>query len=64
MEVFINNEFQPIAGETFPATCAFTGEHLADIARCGSTEIDQAVAAAKAAFPGWKTSPLRNGLSV
>lgn len=51
---FINNEFQPIAGETFPATCAFTGEHLADIARCGSTEIDQAVAAAKAAFPGWK----------
>ncbi|MFI7699994.1 aldehyde dehydrogenase family protein [Nonomuraea sp. NPDC049480] len=51
---FINNEFRPIKGETFPAIDAGTGEHLADIARCGAEEIDDAVEAARAAFPGWK----------
>src|SRR5688572_8421316 len=51
---FINNEFRPIKGETFPAIDAGTGEHLADIARCGAEEIDDAVEAARAAFPAWK----------
>ncbi|WP_313350316.1 aldehyde dehydrogenase family protein [Paracoccus sp. (in: a-proteobacteria)] len=51
---FIGNEFRPVTGETFPAKVAATGEHLADIARCGAAEIDAAVASAKVAFPGWK----------
>lgn len=55
---FINNEFHAPTGETFPAVDAGTGEHLADIARCGADEIDAAVTAAKAALPGWRaTSP-------
>lgn len=55
---FINNDFRAIAGDTFPAVDAGTGAHLADIARCGAAEVDEAVAAAKAAFPGWRaTSP-------
>lgn len=51
---FINNEFQPVRGETFPAIAAATGAHLADIARCGASEIEAAVTAAEAAFPAWK----------
>jgi aldehyde dehydrogenase (NAD+) len=50
---FINGEFVAAAGETFPATNPATGQHLADIARCGAKEIDQAVKAAKAAFKAW-----------
>ncbi|WP_398481027.1 aldehyde dehydrogenase family protein [Tardiphaga sp.] len=51
---FIDNEFRAVAGATFPAKVAATGEHLADISRCGAAEIDAAVASAKAAFPAWK----------
>ncbi|MCZ4255456.1 aldehyde dehydrogenase family protein [Sulfitobacter sp. G21635-S1] len=51
---FIDNEFRPASARTFPAIAAASGEHLADIARCGSAEIDDAVASAKAAFPAWK----------
>ncbi|MFE1597736.1 aldehyde dehydrogenase family protein [Methylobacterium sp. ID0610] len=51
---FIDNAFRPVAGLTFPAAAAATGEPLADIARCGADEIEAAVAAAEAAFPSWK----------
>lgn len=51
---FIDNVFQPVAGEVFPATGAASGEHLADIARCGAVEVDAAVQAARRALPGWK----------
>jgi aldehyde dehydrogenase (NAD+) len=51
---FINNEFIPITGTTFPAIDAGTGQHLADIARCGVNEVDAAVQAAHSAFPAWK----------
>ncbi len=51
---FINNEFITLSGKTFPATCAATGQHIADIARCGAEEVNQAVMAAEKAFPSWK----------
>lgn len=51
---FINNEFRMVAGQTFAAKAAATGEHLADIARCGSDDINAAVEAAKRALPAWK----------
>ncbi|PND17881.1 aldehyde dehydrogenase [Ensifer sp. MMN_5] len=51
---FINNEFRAVTGPTFAAKAAATGEHLADIARCGAAEVDAAVSAAKSAFPMWK----------
>jgi aldehyde dehydrogenase (NAD+) len=55
---FIDNEFVPVAGATFAAKNAATGERIADVARCGAKEIDAAVMAATKAFPGWKaTSP-------
>jgi acyl-CoA reductase-like NAD-dependent aldehyde dehydrogenase len=54
---FINGEFIEGPDRTFPAINPATGKHLADVARCGPREIDQAVKAAKAAFKTWsKTS--------
>jgi len=53
---FIGGQFLPPAGQTFPAVNPATGEHLADIARCGKEHIDQAVRAARSAFAGWSTT--------
>ena len=50
---FIDNEFRP-ATSTFAAMAAATGDKLADIARGGAADIDQAVQAARRAFPAWK----------
>ncbi|MGO8948370.1 MAG: aldehyde dehydrogenase family protein [Ktedonobacterales bacterium] len=54
-----------IAGEWTPAaegrTCEnhdpATGELIGTFARSGPTDVDRAVAAAKAAFPGWRATP-------
>lgn len=51
---FINNELQLLSSPSFPAINAATGQHLAEIARCGQKEIDAAVCAAEVAFPAWK----------
>jgi aldehyde dehydrogenase (NAD+) len=50
---FIGGKFQTVAGPTFQAKNPATGEHLADIARCGREQIDQAVLAARSAFKEW-----------
>ena len=50
---FIGGRFLAPQGPTFPAIDPATGEHLADIARCGKDAIDQAVSAARAAFAEW-----------
>jgi aldehyde dehydrogenase (NAD+) len=51
---FINGEMDEESHRRFAATNPATGEHLAEIARCGAAEIDRAVSAADAAFPAWK----------
>lgn len=53
---FIDGEFRPVQGKTFAATNAATGAHIANIAQCGAKEIDQAVAAARKAFPAWRAT--------
>ena len=53
---FINNEFQKINNDRFPALSAATGEHLSEFSRCGVDDINKAVAAAKAAFPKWSAT--------
>ena len=54
----VDGEFHHRTSETFPAINAATGEHLADLARGDRTVVDQAVAAAKAAFPAWSRTPV------
>ena len=42
------------SAETFTNTSPIDGTFLGEFARGGSAEVDQAVAAARAAFPGWR----------
>lgn len=54
---FINGE-RVASEETFTNTSPIDGSNLGEIARGGQLEVDLAVAAARAAFPGWAaTSP-------
>lgn len=49
-----------VAGsETFHTTNPATGEVLAEVASGGEAEINQAVEAAKAAFPKWANLPMK-----
>jgi 5-carboxymethyl-2-hydroxymuconic-semialdehyde dehydrogenase len=41
------------SGETFEVISPIDGSHLADVARGGRAEVEQAVAAARQAFPAW-----------
>ena len=50
---FIGGEFLSVGSSSFPAINPANGAHLADIARCGTAEIDLAVKAAQAAFKSW-----------
>ncbi|MFQ6398106.1 aldehyde dehydrogenase family protein [Nocardia sp. KC 131] len=54
----INGHFASATSENFPAVNAATGEHLARITRGTSADVANAVAAAKAAFPGWAATTL------
>jgi len=55
-------ERQPASGAYFPTQDPWTGEDWAEVARCGTTEVDEAVSAAKAALPEWSgLRPSRRG---
>lgn len=56
-EPLIGGERRSFTDETFPAVDAATGRQVATLTRSGKAEIDAAVAAAKAAFPAWSTTP-------
>jgi aldehyde dehydrogenase (NAD+) len=51
---FVGGEFRrPAGGEFFDTVNPGTGKPLARVAQCGAPEVDAAVAAARAAQPGW-----------
>ena len=51
----INGDFRPAASaKTFPTFNPGNGEVIAYLAECDEEDIDQAVRAAQAAFPGWR----------
>ena len=52
---FINGEFRPAAsGKTFPTFNPGNGEVIGHLAECDEEDVDRAVRAALAAFPGWR----------
>lgn len=55
---WINGE-QVASKETFENINPATGEVICEVASGGQDEINQAVAAAKAAFPGWANTPAK-----
>ena len=52
-QVFIGGTFRP-SDEAAPVIEAATGERLGAGAAASTAEVDQAVAAARAALPGWR----------
>ncbi|PWY72376.1 aldehyde dehydrogenase [Aspergillus heteromorphus CBS 117.55] len=61
--LFINGKFQPSSdGKTFTVTNPFTREPVANVFEASDADVDNAVAAAKAAFPAWRDlSPADRG---
>ncbi len=55
----IINGQQVESQETFQTINPATGEVLAEVASGGAAEVNAAVAAAKAAFPGWAATPVK-----
>jgi acyl-CoA reductase-like NAD-dependent aldehyde dehydrogenase len=52
---FINGEFRPAAsGKTFPTFNPGNGEVIAHLAECDEEDVEAAVRAALAAYPGWR----------
>src|SRR5688572_22356043 len=63
---FINGEFtDPLEGRSAPVLDPATGETIASAPQSGPEDVDVAVAAAKAAFPGWSaTTPGERALAL
>ncbi|PYH95037.1 aldehyde dehydrogenase [Aspergillus ellipticus CBS 707.79] len=61
--LFINGKFQSSSdAKTFTITNPFTREPVADVFEASASDVDKAVAAAKAAFPAWRDlSPTDRG---
>ncbi|KAL4911266.1 hypothetical protein BDW74DRAFT_164818 [Aspergillus multicolor] len=61
--LFINGEFRPASdGKTFGLINPFTRESIAEVAQATEEDSNNAVAAAKAAFPAWRDlSPAQRG---
>ncbi|MCG3399168.1 aldehyde dehydrogenase family protein [Staphylococcus massiliensis] len=56
--MFINGEFVPSkSNETLEVTSPATSEVITKIARAGKEDVDEAVKAARAAFPEWSKKP-------
>ncbi|HEX8450625.1 MAG TPA: aldehyde dehydrogenase family protein, partial [Longimicrobium sp.] len=54
-QLFIGGEWrEPTGGEYFPSNNPATNKPLARIAQAGAEDVDAAVAAARAALPGWQ----------
>ena len=41
-----------------------TGKPIAQVPQCTAAEVEKAIAAAKAAYPAWKNTPVRNRASI
>ncbi|MFO1451430.1 MAG: CoA-acylating methylmalonate-semialdehyde dehydrogenase [Opitutaceae bacterium] len=55
---FLGGEWSPVSGlPTSPVFNPSTGEVIAEVPMAGAAEVDQAVRAAQAAFPGWAETP-------
>ena len=63
--VIDGDERPALAGATFAKLAPATGEAISEVARSGPQDVEAAVAAAKAAQPGWAaTTPVERGLVV
>ena len=61
----VNNEWKESkTGKYMPVTNSSTGEVMVEAPCCTVDEVNSAVAAAAAAFPGWSSTPIQNRTAV
>jgi len=59
LKYFVNGEWKQSKTDTYwPITDSSTGEVLAETPVCTADEVNEAIAAAKAAFPAWAATPV------
>ena len=59
LQFFVNGEWRDTgSGEYMPVTNSSTGQVMAEAPRCNAAEVNEAVAAAAAAYPAWRDTPL------
>ena len=62
---YIGGQFVASAsGRSLPVVSPVDGTHLSDVPLSAASELDAAVAAAKAAFPGWSKTPIKERVQV
>lgn len=62
---FIGGEWQPSAsGQTLEVENPRHGKVMGEVSLSGAEDVDRAVEAAKAAFPGWKATPLKERAQI
>ena len=65
LKYFVGGEWRTSAtDEWYEITNSSTGEVMAEAPRCTAEEVDEAVAAAKAAYPAWRDTPLPQRVQV
>jgi malonate-semialdehyde dehydrogenase (acetylating)/methylmalonate-semialdehyde dehydrogenase len=65
LKYFVGGEWRDTtSGEYYPITNSSTGEVMAEAPRCTAEEVDAAVAAAAAAYPAWRDTPVTTRVQV
>ena len=65
MKPFINGQYTDSTSEQyFTIHDPSTGKAIAQVPQCTRAEMDAAIAAAKAAFPAWRDTPVRKRASI
>jgi len=59
LQFFVDGEWRDTeSSEYMPVTNSSTGEVMAEAPKCTAAEVNEAVAAAAAAYPAWRDTPL------
>ena len=65
LKPFINGEYRESKGTQFTTIYdPSRGEPIARVPRCTADEVESAIAAAKAAFPAWRDTPVRKRAAI
>lgn len=65
LKYFVNGEWRETSGGAYmPCYNPSTGEIVAEAPKCTSAEVEEAVQAAAAAYPGWRDTPITKRVQV
>ncbi|WP_110954719.1 CoA-acylating methylmalonate-semialdehyde dehydrogenase [Anaerosinus massiliensis] len=65
LQYYVNGEFKTSKTEVYSdAFDPSTGEIIAKVPRCTPSEVEEAIASAKAAYPGWSATPVLKRVQI